>query len=103
MVSRRLGSGSDDGDALRRELREELGVEAGIGERMLIIPASGESGPQWIYRAALRTIDPGRRCGPEFDDPSRGAYTVEHVRLDDLPALNLLPEEAKRLLLSIRS
>lgn len=90
---------ADPVEALRRELREELGAEVEIGERMLVIPASG--GEQWIYRARLLFMDLRRRSGPEFDDPTRGAYTVEHVAPADLPSRNLLPAEAKALLSGI--
>ncbi|HZU94352.1 MAG TPA: NUDIX domain-containing protein [Microbacterium sp.] len=86
-------------EALTRELHEELGAEAEIGERMLVIPASARGGEQWVYRAALGTIDPALRSGPEFADPSRGRYTVQRIDPRDLHAVNLLPEEARRRLI----
>ncbi|MFC7790324.1 hypothetical protein ACU045_15215 [Microbacterium sp. MAHUQ-60] len=50
----------------------------------------------------LTSIDPTAADGPEFDDPSRGAYEVEFVTRDELRALDLRPSELKELLLAQR-
>jgi len=55
-----------------------------------------------FYAARLTSIDPTAADGPEFDDPSRGAYEVEFVTRDELRALDLRPSELKVLLLAQR-
>ncbi|MGX1791786.1 NUDIX domain-containing protein [Microbacterium sp. NPDC055312] len=88
-------------DALRRELREELGAAAELGgvlhERQLDSTRS-----EVFYAATLMSIDPTRADGPEYDGPSRGRYDVERVMRDELNALDLRPNSLKELLLRPR-
>ncbi|WP_181905791.1 NUDIX domain-containing protein [Microbacterium bovistercoris] len=79
-------------DALRRELREELGAEAWIGEVIHERRIDGIRS-EIFYAARLTGIDPSRRNGPEFDDPSRGRYDIERVALDRIADLDLRPAE----------
>lgn len=85
-------------DALRRELREELGAEAEIGPVLFERPIDGIRS-EFFYRARMVSMDRSRRDGPEFDDPARGAYDVEFVTHDALAELDLRPAELKTLLL----
>ncbi|QOC93895.1 NUDIX domain-containing protein [Micromonospora craniellae] len=59
---------------LTRELREELGAEADIAQQVLILSEQTDEGMlvQHFFLCHIRTIDLARRCGPEFEDPSRG-------------------------------
>lgn len=86
-------------DALRRELREELGATAEVGdvihERQL-----DSIRREILYTATLSSIDPGLADGPEFDDPSRGAYEVEFVTRDEMRAVDLRPGELNRIRLA---
>lgn len=84
-------------DALRRELREELGVEANIG-RQLVRYEDGERSES-IRLATLIARDPADRTGAEFDDLSRGAYEPEHIDRTHLPHIDLRPEPIARRLL----
>lgn len=81
-------------DALRRELREELGAEAEIGEVIHVRPLDGIRS-EIFYAARLTSIDPARRSGPELDVPSRGRYDVEHIAVDQVPGIDLRPADLK--------
>ena len=50
---------------------------------------------QYVYGCRLLTMDPGLRCGPEFDDPERGVYEVVRLPLtpEAITAVNLVPRE----------
>ncbi|BDZ38264.1 NUDIX domain-containing protein [Microbacterium suwonense] len=86
-------------DALRRELREELGAEAELGE--LVLERQLDSiRSEIFYAATLTSIDPALADGLEFSAPSRGAYEVELVTPDELRTIDLRPDSLKRLLLS---
>ncbi|UNK72466.1 NUDIX domain-containing protein [Microbacterium sp. H1-D42] len=84
-------------DALRRELREELGAEIEIGEIMHERPLDSIRS-EIFYAANLISLDPALRDGPEFADPSRGSYDIERVHPEELAGVDLRPAELKTLL-----
>lgn len=70
--------------ALVRELREELGAEVEAPRQVFLVssPAGdGGVGVQHFFVCRPLTLDLERRSGPEFDDPSRGGYTLDRVDL----------------------
>ncbi len=82
-------------DALVRELKEELGAEATGYQQVHLntFPFRGGVVIQYFFVCRLVALDPSIRHGPEFDDPSRGAYDLERVTTPgDLPRLLLRPE-----------
>jgi ADP-ribose pyrophosphatase YjhB (NUDIX family)/predicted house-cleaning noncanonical NTP pyrophosphatase (MazG superfamily) len=83
--------------ALRRELREELGATVGPLLQVLTVSDVGPQGRRrhTFYLCRLQTMDPSRRTGEEFADPSMGRYDVEQVPCDPvaLGALYLRPIE----------
>src|SRR5690606_33760442 len=88
-------------DALRRELREELGAEAELGE-VLHQRQLDSIRSEIFYAATLTSMDPTLADGPELDQPSRGTYEVQCVTLDDLRTLDLRPTALKRIMLAQR-
>jgi 8-oxo-dGTP diphosphatase len=79
--------GEGEREALRRELREELGVEAEVGERLATVRHRyADRGPVVITFFACRL-----RGGPVR--PSAG-QEVRWVRRRDLPAYRLPPADA---------
>lgn len=87
-------------DALRRELREELGAEVTLGG---IVGSWEHDGvTTYLFAATLVSMDLSRRHGPELDDPdpARGTYEVVRVPAtrEALEAINLVPEEVQTTL-----
>ncbi len=79
-------------DALRRELREELGATASIGDELRPAPPSVVSDPgQTIFLARVRTLRPEARCGPEWTGHARSTYTVASVPITDVATIDLKP------------
>ncbi|MEV4165144.1 NUDIX hydrolase [Nonomuraea dietziae] len=95
------GGHVEPGDAslehtLRRELLEELGAEVSAVTPLttLSYPYKGAVKTQHVYGCRLVSMDPALRHGPEWDDPTRGVYEVERLRLDpsEIASRHLVPE-----------
>jgi len=105
------GGGVEDGDAsieaaMHRELAEELGVKA-IGSSQVFLDSwSTEEGPyvHHFFVTRLASMDLSTRNGPEFDDPSRGAYDPERfdLRGEELTGIDLRPAALKVFILGNR-
>jgi ADP-ribose pyrophosphatase YjhB (NUDIX family) len=105
------GGGVEDSDAsveaaMHRELAEELGAEAAGASRVLLLSSRSERGivVAHFFVARLVSLDVSARTGPEFADPSRGAYDPDRIGLrgDDLAAIDLRPPELKEFILANR-
>ncbi len=106
------GGGVEDSDpsieaAMRREVFEELGAEAGGASQVLLVSEQAPGGlrVQHFFVARLVRLDLAARNGPEFLDPSRGAYDVDYVDLggDALDAIDLKPAELKGFIMANRT
>ncbi|MFC6509842.1 NUDIX domain-containing protein [Promicromonospora citrea] len=75
--------------ALHRELREELGATAAVVRQVFVTSQPKDAGVavSHYFLARLDTMDLALRSGPEFEEPVRGTYDVEHVDLHDDEAL----------------
>lgn len=59
-----------------------------------------------FFLARLESMDLALRDGPEFADPTRGTYDVEHVDLHDddaLDAINLVPASLRAFIRANRA
>jgi 8-oxo-dGTP pyrophosphatase MutT (NUDIX family) len=87
-------------DALRRELREELGGDATILRLVNVIHRETER--QYFYLATMDNWSFADRTGPEFSQAGRGTYELEEIpsAADDVEALDLKPDEIAEFLTS---
>jgi 8-oxo-dGTP pyrophosphatase MutT (NUDIX family) len=85
-------------DALRRELREELGGDATILRLVDVIQRETER--QYFYLATMDRWSFADRTGPEFSEPGRGTYELEEIpsHADDVDAIDLKPDEIAEFL-----
>ncbi|MFD5225484.1 NUDIX domain-containing protein [Microbacterium sp. NPDC058342] len=86
-------------DALQRELREELGAEAEIGQVLFERMIDGIRS-EIFCSVRLIGMDLSLRSGPELADPTRGTYDVEFVARSQVSGLDLRPVELKRRILA---
>jgi ADP-ribose pyrophosphatase YjhB (NUDIX family) len=97
------GDGSAE-DALRRELAEELGAEAGRISQVFLIrsPSAAGMAVQHFFVARLRHMDETARAGREPADLSAAGDSVDRVDLrgDDLAAVDLRPDSLKDYILA---
>ena len=92
--------------AMHRELAEELGAKS-VGASQVFID-SWRSGSglhvMHFFVTRLASMDLSSRHGPEFDDPSRGAYDPDRFDLlgPELAAIDLQPAAFKAFILANR-
>jgi ADP-ribose pyrophosphatase YjhB (NUDIX family) len=105
------GGGVEDSDAsivaaMHREIFEELGAEAIGASQVFLASSRSEAGlrVQHFFVTRLIRLDLAARNGPEFTDPTRGAYDPDRVDLrgDDLADVDLRPPELKAFILANR-
>jgi ADP-ribose pyrophosphatase YjhB (NUDIX family) len=105
------GGGVEDGDAsisaaMHRELAEELGAKAIGASQVFLDSWSREDGlyVQHFFVTRLASMDLSTRNGPEFDDPSRGAYDPDRfdLRGQELTEIDLQPGALKEFILANR-
>jgi ADP-ribose pyrophosphatase YjhB (NUDIX family) len=94
-------AGEDLETALARELREEIAATVNVHSLLHVLKCGGEC--QYFYLARVRTwsTDADDRSGPEFSDPTRGAYHLQAIPLtvQALTDVNLKPDPLTELLL----
>ncbi|APU16157.1 MULTISPECIES: NUDIX domain-containing protein [Actinoalloteichus] len=104
------GGGIEPGDpsreaALERELLEELGAKAVIGQQLTLITSVAEGGQsvQYFFAATLVSLDESARTGDEHTDVSRGGYEMERIPLEQLAEYDLKPTVLRDFVLENRS
>jgi 8-oxo-dGTP pyrophosphatase MutT (NUDIX family) len=106
------GGGVEESDgsveaAMRREIFEELGAEAGPASQVFMLSQHTPRGArvQHYFVTRLVRLDLAARNGPEVLDPSRGAYDPDYVELsaDGLAGVDLVPAELKDFILANRA
>ena len=105
------GGGVEDSDAsieaaMHREIFEELGAKAVGASQVFLVSWRSPTGlhVQHFFVTRLVRLDLAARTGPEFTDPTRGAYDPDWVDLrgDDLAGVGLQPLELKAFILANR-
>jgi ADP-ribose pyrophosphatase YjhB (NUDIX family) len=93
------GGGVEEGEdlptALRREMKEELGIEVEVGNLMTEQPfvRNGVEQTEYFFRCRETGGKMGTGAGPEFAIGSEyeGSHEVEHISVDKLGEMNVLP------------
>ncbi|MBX9386958.1 NUDIX domain-containing protein [Streptomonospora nanhaiensis] len=90
--------------ALHRELAEELGATAERASQVFLFSSSSDAGVdvQHFFVARLSSLDESARSGPEYNDPTRGGYTLDRVplRSEELASIDLKPTALKEFILA---
>ncbi len=85
--------------ALERELYEELGAEATVLATAFVLEheKAGKQLEEHFFVCRLGGFDLSKRYGPEFNDPSRGQFIPEFVKLEraQLQAINFQTPELR--------
>jgi len=105
------GGGVEDDDAsieaaMHREVAEELGAVS-VGSSQVFLHSWSEDGGLYVHHflvTRLASMDLSARHGPEFEDPSRGAFDPERfdLRGEELTAIDLRPPSLKAFVLANR-
>lgn len=89
--------------ALRRECREELGVEVEVGEffTKTYFELDGVPQEQYIFHCRIAGGVLGTGQGPEFQPDSgyEGSYELEWVHKSEMREKPILPEEVKHIII----
>lgn len=86
-------------EALRRELREELGAEVSVSDLIHKRALDGIR-LEIFYAARLISMNRALRDGPEYADPTRGTYEIERVYPGAVGAIDLRPADLTPVILS---
>jgi len=88
-------------DALRREVREEVGGETEVLRLLHTVESDGER--QHFYLARIDAWNFADRTGPEFAQAGRGEYELQEIdpTAQALAEINLMPPEFAAVLRKI--
>lgn len=86
-------------DSLHRELMEELGARVDVLVEAFVLRhfKAGKNLEEHFYICRLQDYDLDLRSGPEFNDPARGEFLPDEVRLDAdaIAAVNMRTPELR--------
>lgn len=90
-------------DAIKREIREELGAEISVVKLLRIEEFQLEEEvfvEQYMFLCELRTLT-GKPNGPEFDNLANGQYIRDMIPLDEqiIGRMNIKPDTLKSFLI----
>ena len=90
-------------EALRREIKEELGIEIEIKDLCLELDDRDYNDSfQYFYNCNYKAGELGTGDGPEFTDKEnyKGVFEVVLVDKKEISKLNLVPEKIKEILVN---
>ena len=87
-------------EALRREIKEELGIEIEI--KGLCLELDYNDSFQYFYNCNYKAGELGTGDGPEFTDKEnyKGVFEIVLVDKKEISKLNLVPEKIKEILVN---
>lgn len=90
-------------EALRREIKEELGIEIEIKDQCLELDDRDYNDSfQYFYNCNYKAGELGTGDGPEFTDKEnyKGVFEIVLVDKKEISKLNLVPEKIKEILVN---
>ncbi|MFA5069998.1 MAG: NUDIX domain-containing protein [Patescibacteria group bacterium] len=96
-------SGETDEQALKREVKEEVGVDVSVGKLIFQtkykLPKKETKEDEYFYLCRYIGGEIGTGQGPEYQPNSGyvGTYEPQWVAIKDLRKMKVLPEEVKNL------
>ena len=90
-------------EALRREIKEELGIEIEIKDLCLELDDRNYNDSfQYFYNCNYKAGELGTGDGPEFTDKEnyKGVFEIVLVDKKEISKLNLVPEKMKEILVN---
>lgn len=90
-------------EALRREIKEELGIEIEIKDLCLELDDRDYNDSfQYFYNCNYKAGELGTGDGPEFTDKEnyKGVFEIVLVDKKEISKLNLVPEKIKEILVN---
>lgn len=90
-------------EALRREIKEELGIEIDIKDLFLELDDRDYNDSfQYFYNCNYKAGELGTGDGPEFTDKEnyKGVFEIVLVDKKEISKLNLVPEKIKEILVN---
>lgn len=90
-------------EALRREIKEELGIEIEIKDLCLELDDRDYNDSfQYFYNCNYKTGELGTGDGPEFTDKEnyKGVFEIVLVDKKEISELNLVPKKIKEILVN---
>ena len=90
-------------EALRREIKEELGIEIEIKDLCLELDDRDYNDSfQYFYNCNYKAGELGTGYGPEFTDKEnyKGVFEIVLVDKKEISKLNLVPEKIKEILVN---
>ena len=101
------GGGQEEGETIeettRREIKEELGIDIVLTDKYYEIESQGRK--QFFYIARYKSGVLGTGTGREMnhkDYNKCGEYVIEIVPINKIKDINLLPNEIKEIIVSIK-
>lgn len=78
-------------------MAEELGARVSGVRQVFLTSSPSDAGAaiQYFFLTRLAVLDASAQSSPEFADPSRGGYELEHVALEAIEKVSLQPPELK--------
>lgn len=96
----KMEQGESEEETVKREIFEELGITVELERKLLEYNSDYDDSIQIFYLCKYVDGVVGTGNGPEMTNKSeyKGSFNPEIVKLEEIPNINLVPEEIKTFL-----
>ncbi|MBQ7409806.1 MAG: NUDIX domain-containing protein [Clostridia bacterium] len=96
----KMEQGESEEETVKREVYEELGITVELERKLLEYNSDYDDSIQIFYLCKYLDGVVGTGNGPEMTNKSeyKGSFNPEIVKLEEIPNINLVPEEIKTFL-----